>query len=73
MRKTILAGDIKEGMKVWVQGNLMEVKNVRKIITDGVAGTYFNGYVDKESNLYKTGYNGAVYGSIDIYIREIEI
>jgi hypothetical protein len=74
MKKYIYASEIKEGMKIYVQGYLMEVKEVMKVTyQEGGTGTYFKGYcVNKEDDIYNTGYNGGNYGSIDSHKWTIE-
>lgn len=74
--KVIKASDIKDGMKIYVQGNLMIVSEVNKVVyPDGSGtGTYFKGHVvNEDSHIKNTIYDGGGYGSIDSCEWTIEV
>lgn len=76
MRETITHGELKNGMKVWVQGHLFTVENIRVIPAAQFKPMHgghdnnenvirFTGRIeDEKEELYKTGYNGATYGAV---------
>lgn len=80
MKKQIFASEIKEGMKIYVEGHLMEVKEVFHItygkgkMNEGETGTHFKAWcISKYDDIYNTIYNGSSYGSIDSHKWTIEV
>lgn len=82
MQKTIPHGELENGMKVWINGYLFEVCNVRKIEDRGQMHpreevktiVRFEGRcVDPAADIYNTQYNGGTYGAIESHPATIEI
>ncbi len=70
------ATEIVEGDLVYVQGHLMTAKNVRHYFDDETGRTVarFEGHcVNRDDDIYNTGYNGGTYGGNDLATYAVAI
>lgn len=82
MKKTITYGQLENGMKVWIQGYLFEVCNLRRVTDKGFMHpkeepkevVRFEGKsVDPAADIHNTAYNGGTYGAVIDHPATIEI
>jgi hypothetical protein len=66
------ATEIVDGDLVYEQGHLMKAKNIEHYIDNGRIVARFEGYcVNKDDDIYNTGYNGGRYGGNDLALYAV--